>query len=75
MKMDTILFYPSSHKTFIERIVQFEEELMQETELVKGECSHPPLNDDVSDEYFYDFFIIMILNMMFMTCINIMNHS
>ena len=52
------LFDPSSHKTFIERIVQFEEELMQETELVKGECSHPPLNDDVSDDYFYDFLLV-----------------
>ena len=29
---------------------------MQEIELVKGECSHPPLNDDVSDDYFSDFF-------------------
>ena len=28
---------------------------MQEIELVKGDCSHPPLNDDVSDVYFYDF--------------------
>ena len=24
---------------------------MQEIELVKGDCSHPPLNDDVSDDY------------------------
>ena len=30
---------------------------MQEIELIEGDCSHPPLNDDVSDEflsYFYD---------------------
>ena len=43
------LFDPSSQKIFIERSVQFEEEPMQEIELVKGDCSHPPLNDDVSD--------------------------
>ena len=24
---------------------------MQNIELVKGDCSHPPLNDDVSDDY------------------------
>ena len=28
---------------------------MQEIELVKGDCSHPLLNDDVSDDYFYEF--------------------
>ena len=28
---------------------------MQETELTHGECSHPPLHDDVSEESFYDF--------------------
>ena len=44
------LFYPSSHNTFIERSVQFKEELMQEVELAQGECSHPPLHDDVSDD-------------------------
>ena len=49
-------FYPSSQKTFIERSVQFEEEPMQEIELVKGDCSHPPLNDDVSDDYLYDLY-------------------
>ena len=30
---------------------------MQEVELAHGECSNPPLHDDVSDEslyYFYD---------------------
>ena len=43
------IFDPSSQKTFIERSVQFEEEPMQEVELVEGDCSHPPLNDDVSD--------------------------
>ena len=35
--------------------MRFEEEPMQEIELVKGDCSHPPLNDDVSDDYLYDF--------------------
>ena len=49
------LFNPSSQKTFIERSVQFEEESMQEIELVKGECSHPPLHDDVSDDYLFYF--------------------
>ena len=28
---------------------------MQEAKLAHGECSHPPLHDDVSDEKFYDF--------------------
>ena len=49
------LFYHSSHKTFIERSVQFEEDPMQEIELVKGDCSHPPLNDDVGDDSLFDF--------------------
>ena len=49
------LLDPSSHKILIERSVQLEEETMQEIKLVKGECSHPPLNDDVSDDYFSDF--------------------
>ena len=50
------LFYPSSQNTFIERSVQFEEELVQEVELAHGECSHPPLQDDVSDKNIYDFY-------------------
>ena len=50
------LFDPSSEKKFIERSVQVEEDLMQETELAHGECSHHPLHDDVSDESFSDFF-------------------
>ena len=29
---------------------------MQEIKLVKGECSHPPLNDDASDDSFSDFY-------------------
>ena len=49
------LFYPSSYTTLIERSVQFQEEPMQEIELDKGECSHSPLHDDVSDDYFFDF--------------------
>ena len=28
---------------------------MQEDELVEGDCSHPPLNDDVSDVHLYYF--------------------
>ena len=32
------LFDPSSHKTFIEISVQFEEDPMQEIELIKGDC-------------------------------------
>ena len=27
---------------------------MEETEFAQGECSHPPLQDDVSDYYLYD---------------------
>ena len=50
------IFDPSSQTTFIERIVQFREELIEDTKLAHGECSHPPLHDDVSDEYFYDFY-------------------
>ena len=49
------LFNPSSQKSFIERSVQFEEEPMQEIELAQGECSNPPLHDDVSVDYSYDF--------------------
>ena len=52
------IFDPSSQKTFIERSVQFEEEIMQEVELVEGDCSHSPLNDDVRDvsiSNFYDY--------------------
>ena len=33
------IFDPSSQKTFIERSVQFEEELMQEVKLIEGDCS------------------------------------
>ena len=29
---------------------------MQEVELVEGDCSHPPLNDDVSDVSISDFY-------------------
>ena len=29
---------------------------MQKTELAHGECSHPPLHDDVSDESLYNFY-------------------
>ena len=50
------LFYPSSQNTFIERSVQFKEELMLELELSLGEWSTPPPQDDVSDEYFSDIY-------------------
>ena len=50
------IFYPSSQKTFIERSVQFEEEPMREIELAQGECSYPPLHDDVSDDTSSDFY-------------------
>ena len=50
------LFDPSSQNTLIERSVQFEEELMEETEFAQGGCSHPPLQDDVSDDYISDIF-------------------
>ena len=36
--------------------VQFKEEPMQEIELVQGDCSHPPLHDDVSDNYSYNIY-------------------
>ena len=44
------LFYSSLQKTFIERSVQFEEELMPELELAPWEQYHPPIQDDSSDE-------------------------
>ena len=50
------IFDSSSQKTFIERSVQFEEEPMQEVELVEGDCSHPPLDDDVSDVSISEFY-------------------
>ena len=49
------IFYLPSEKKFIERSVQFEEEPMQEVELEEGDCSHPPLNNDVSHVYLSDF--------------------
>ena len=52
------LFYPSSQKIFIERSVKFEEDPMWEVELVEGDCSHPPIKDDVNDvsnSEFYDY--------------------
>ena len=52
------LFDRSSHKTFIERVVQFEEDPMQKIEIAQGECSNTPLHDDVSDDYSYDFHVV-----------------
>ena len=48
------IFYTSSQNTFIERSVQFEEELKTELELALGECSSPPHQDDASDDYIYE---------------------
>ena len=50
------IYDPSSQKTFIEISVNFEEEPMEDIKLVKWECSHPPVNDDVSYDSFYEFF-------------------
>ena len=50
------IFDPSSDKIFIERSVQFEEEPMQEIKLAQGDCSHPPLHDDVSDDSSSNFY-------------------
>ena len=50
------IFDPSSQNTFIERSVQFEEELLPELELAPGECSSHPPQDDVSDEYVSDIY-------------------
>ena len=52
------LFDPSSQNNFIEMSVQFKEELMEETKFAQGECSNPPLQDDVSDEFIFDIFDI-----------------
>ena len=50
------LFDTSTLKTFIERSVQFEEEIIPYFELAPGECSSPPHHDDVSDDSNYDFY-------------------
>ena len=44
------LFDPSYQKTFIKRSLQIEEDIMQEIELAQGECSNPPLHDEVNDD-------------------------
>ena len=49
------LFYTSTHKTFIETSVQFEEESIPYFELAPGECSSPQHHDDVSDDSNSDF--------------------
>ena len=49
------LFDPSSQKTFIDISVQFREDIMEDVERVEGDCSHAPLNDDVSDVSIYYF--------------------
>ena len=64
---------PSSQKSFIERSVQFEEEPMQQIEIAQGECSNIPLHDDVSDDSYSNFFILIFMIIM-MTCIHIMTH-
>ena len=49
------LFDTSTHKNFIERSVQFEEEIIPYFELELGECSSPQHHDDVSDDSNSDF--------------------
>ena len=49
------IFDASTHKTFIEISVQFEEEIIPYFELAPGECSSPQHHDDVSDDSTYDF--------------------
>ena len=34
--------------------VQFKEELLEETKFAQGECSNPPLQYDVSDDFIFD---------------------
>ena len=48
------LLDPSLHNNFIERSVQFEEEIIPYFELVLGECSSHKHQDDVSDDSLYD---------------------
>ena len=50
------LFDPSTHKIFIERSVQFEEEIIPDFELGSGECSSPQHQDDVSDDSISDIY-------------------
>ena len=52
------LFHTSTHKTFIERSVQFEEEIIPYFELAPGECSSPQHHDYVSNDSRSDFFDI-----------------
>ena len=42
------LFDSSTQKNFIDRSVQFEEEIIPDFELALGECSSPQHHDDVS---------------------------
>ena len=52
------LFDTSTQNNFIERSVQFEEEIIPDFELASGECSSPQHQDNVSDNslsYIYDF--------------------
>ena len=48
------MFDPHTQNTFIERSVQFEEEVIPDFELAPGECSSPQHQDDVSDDYISD---------------------
>ena len=49
------LFDTSTHKTFIEISVQFEEEIIPDFELAPRQCSSPQHHDDVSDDSNSDF--------------------
>ena len=48
------LFDSSTQNTFIERSVQFEEEIILDVELAPRACSSPQHQDDVSDDSIYD---------------------
>ena len=49
------IFYASTHKTFIQRSVQFEEDIIPDLELAPGERSSPQHHDDVSNYSSSDF--------------------
>ena len=51
----TIYLIPHIIKLSFREVYKFEEYPMQDVELVEEYFSHPPLNDDVSDDPFYDF--------------------
>ena len=54
-RKDYNIFDMSTLKTFIERSVQFEEEIIPYFELPSRECSSPQHHDDVSNDSSSDF--------------------